>query len=89
VQTEINLVIKSNHRKLHKMHSRGFGIMEGHENCAFNLVVKLFVELGYVFVLSLRLKTASMSSALLSNLLVCSRRRLRHRGKFSNMLCSF
>jgi hypothetical protein len=31
---------------------------------------------------------ASMSSALLSVLLVCNRRILRHCGKFSNMLCS-
>jgi hypothetical protein len=37
-----------------KMHSRCFGIMEGHENFVFNLVVKLSVELGYSF-LSLRL----------------------------------
>jgi hypothetical protein len=36
------------------MHSRCFGIMEGHGNFAFNLVVKLSVELDYVF-LSLRL----------------------------------
>jgi hypothetical protein len=45
------------------------------------------VELGYVF-RSLRLQIASMSSALLSVLLVCNRRILRHRGKFSKMLCS-
>jgi hypothetical protein len=31
-----------------------FDIMGGHGNFAFNLIVKLFVELGYVF-LSLRL----------------------------------
>jgi hypothetical protein len=62
--------------------------MGGHGNFVFNLVVKLSVELGYVF-LSLRLLTASMSSALLSVLLVCNRRIVRHRGKFSNMLCSF
>jgi hypothetical protein len=37
-----------------KKHSRHFGIMEGHGNFAFNLVVKLSVELGYSF-LSLRL----------------------------------
>jgi hypothetical protein len=37
-----------------KMHSRCFGIMGGHRNLAFNLVVKLSVDLGYVF-LSLRL----------------------------------
>jgi hypothetical protein len=36
------------------MHSRCFVIMEGHGNFAFNLVVKLSVELGYIF-LSLRL----------------------------------
>jgi hypothetical protein len=34
--------------------SRCFGIMRGHGNFAFNLVVKLSVELDYVF-LSLRL----------------------------------
>jgi hypothetical protein len=32
------------------MHSRCFGIKGGHENFVFNLVVKLSVELGYVFV---------------------------------------
>jgi hypothetical protein len=32
------------------MHLRCFGIIEGHENFAFNLVVKLSVELGYIFV---------------------------------------
>jgi hypothetical protein len=37
-----------------KMQSRCFGIMGGHGNFAFNLVVKLSVALGYVF-LSLRL----------------------------------
>jgi hypothetical protein len=37
-----------------KMHSRCFGIKEGHENFVFNLVAKLSVELGYSF-LSLRL----------------------------------
>jgi hypothetical protein len=37
-----------------KMHSRYFCTMGGHGNFAFNLVVKLCVELGYVF-LSLRL----------------------------------
>jgi hypothetical protein len=58
--------------------------MGGHENFAFNLAVKLSVELDYVF-LSLGLQIASMSSALLSVLLVI----LRHSGKFSNMLCSF
>jgi hypothetical protein len=31
------------------MHSRCFGIMGGHGNFAFNLVVKLSVELGYIF----------------------------------------
>jgi hypothetical protein len=36
------------------MHSRCFGIMGSYGNVAFNLVVKLSVELGYVF-LSLRL----------------------------------
>jgi hypothetical protein len=46
-----------------KMHSRCFGIMGGHGNFAFNLEVKLSVELGYVF-LSLRLLIASMSNAL-------------------------
>jgi hypothetical protein len=70
------------------MHSRCFGIMGGHGNFAFNLVVKLPVELELVF-LSLRLLIASMSSAMLSVLLVCNRRILRHRGKLSNMLCSF
>jgi hypothetical protein len=44
-----------------KMHSRCFGIMGGHGNFAFNLVEKLSVELGYVF-LSLRLQIASMST---------------------------
>jgi hypothetical protein len=34
-----------------KMHSRCFGIMGGHGNFAFNLVVKLSVELGYVFLI--------------------------------------
>jgi hypothetical protein len=63
------------------MHSRRFGIMGSHENCAFNLVVKLSVELGYVF-LSLRLLIAPMSSALLSVLLVCNTRIVRHRRKF-------
>jgi hypothetical protein len=43
--------------------------MEGHGKFAFNLVTKLSVELGYVF-LSLRLQTESMSSALLSVLLM-------------------
>jgi hypothetical protein len=37
-----------------KIHSRCFGIMRSHGNFAFNLVVKLFVELDYVF-LSLKL----------------------------------
>jgi hypothetical protein len=36
----------------HKMHC--FGIMGGHGNFAFDLVVKLSAELGYIF-LSLRL----------------------------------
>jgi hypothetical protein len=36
------------------MHSRCFGLMGGHGNFAFNLVVKLSVGLGHVF-LSLRL----------------------------------
>jgi hypothetical protein len=31
------------------MHSRCFGIIGDHGNFAFNLVVKLSVELGYVF----------------------------------------
>jgi hypothetical protein len=61
------------------MHSCCFGIMEGHGNFAFNLVVKLSVELGYVF-LSLRLYIAPMSSALLSVLPVCNRRIPRHCG---------
>jgi hypothetical protein len=33
-----------------KMHSRCFDIMGGHGYFSFNLVVKLSVELGYVFV---------------------------------------
>jgi hypothetical protein len=37
-----------------KMHSRGFGKMEGSGNFVFNLVVQLSVELDYI-VLSLRL----------------------------------
>jgi hypothetical protein len=37
-----------------KLQSRCFAIMRDHGNFAFNLVVKLSVELGYVF-LSLRL----------------------------------
>jgi hypothetical protein len=36
------------------MHPRYFGIMEGHGNFAFNLVVELSVKLSYIF-LSLRL----------------------------------
>jgi hypothetical protein len=48
----------------------------------------LSVELDYVF-LSLGLWVASVSGALLSVLLVCNGRILRHRGKFSNMLCHF
>jgi hypothetical protein len=32
------------------MHSRCFCIMGGHGKFAFNLLVKLSVELGYVFV---------------------------------------
>jgi hypothetical protein len=36
-----------------EIHSRCFGIM-GHGNIAYNLVVKVSVEVGYVF-LSLRL----------------------------------
>jgi hypothetical protein len=35
------------------MHSRCFGILGAHGNVAFYLVIKLSVELGYVF-LSLR-----------------------------------
>jgi hypothetical protein len=31
------------------MHSRCFGIMGGHGNFVFNWIVKLSVELGYVF----------------------------------------
>jgi hypothetical protein len=31
---------------IYKMHSRCFGIMRDHGNFAFNLVVKLSVELG-------------------------------------------
>jgi hypothetical protein len=65
------------------MHSRRFGIMGSHENFAFDLVVKLSVELGYV-ILSLRLLIASMSSALLSVLLVWNKRIVRHPGKFIN-----
>jgi hypothetical protein len=49
-----------------------FGIMEGHGNFAFNLIVKLSVELGYIFI---KVIIASMSSAL-SVLLVCNRRTL-------------
>jgi hypothetical protein len=45
---------KNKSKSRRKMHSRCFGIMESHRNLAFNLVVKLSVELGYVF-LSLRL----------------------------------
>jgi hypothetical protein len=37
-----------------KIHARCFGIMGGHGKFAFNMVVKLSVELDYV-VLSLRL----------------------------------
>jgi hypothetical protein len=40
--------------KQRNMHSRCFGIMGGHGNVAFNLAVKLSVELSFVF-LSLRL----------------------------------
>jgi hypothetical protein len=36
------------------MHPRYFGIMEGHGNFVFNLVVKLSDQLSYIF-LSLRL----------------------------------
>jgi hypothetical protein len=54
------------------MHSRCFGIMGGHGNFTFNLVVKRSAELGYIF-LSLRLSITSMSSALLSVFLVCNR----------------
>jgi hypothetical protein len=43
--------------------------MECHGKFAFNLVIKLSVELGYVL-LSLRLEIESMSSALLSVLLL-------------------
>jgi hypothetical protein len=40
-----------------KMHSHCFGIMGGRGNFAFNLVVKLSVELGYIFlILSLKLR---------------------------------
>jgi hypothetical protein len=39
--------------KMYKIHSRCFGMMGGHGNFAFNLVVKLSGQLGYVF-LSLR-----------------------------------
>jgi hypothetical protein len=70
------------------MLSRCFGIMGGHGKFAFNLVVKLSVELGYVF-LSFRLSIAPMFSALLSVLLDCNRTILRHHGKFSNMLRQF
>jgi hypothetical protein len=68
-----------------KVNEVSFKTMGGHGNFAFNLIVKVSVELGYVF-LSLRLP---MSSALLSVLLVCNRRILRHPGKFSNMLFIF
>jgi hypothetical protein len=37
-----------------KIHSRCFGIMGSHRNFGFNLVIKVSVELGYVF-LSLKL----------------------------------
>jgi hypothetical protein len=36
-------------KSLSKVYLRCFGIMGGHGNLAFNLVVKLSVELGYVF----------------------------------------
>jgi hypothetical protein len=36
------------------MHPRYFGIMGSHGNVAYNLVVKLSVELSYIFI-SLRL----------------------------------
>jgi hypothetical protein len=36
-------------KKVGKMHSRCSGIMGGHGNFAFNLLVMLSVELGYVF----------------------------------------
>jgi hypothetical protein len=48
---------------LSKMHSCCFGIMGGHGNFAFNLVVKLSVELGYVFLI-FRLHTASKHQCL-------------------------
>jgi hypothetical protein len=31
------------------MHSLCFGIMVGHGHFTFNLVIKVYVELGYVF----------------------------------------
>jgi hypothetical protein len=49
-----NYKVKQKSDKIPKMHSRCFGIMGGHGDFAFNLVVKLSVELGYVS-LSLRL----------------------------------
>jgi hypothetical protein len=57
------------------------------ENFAFNLVVKLSVELGYVF-LSLRLSIAPMFSALLSVLLDCNRRILRHQREIQQHVTS-
>jgi hypothetical protein len=49
-----NLWILTISTEVSKMYSRCFGIMGGYGNFAFNLVVKLSVELGYVF-LNLRL----------------------------------
>jgi hypothetical protein len=49
-----SVAFKAMSTKTLKRHSRCFDIMKGHGNFAFNLVVKLSVELGYVF-LSLRL----------------------------------
>jgi hypothetical protein len=71
------------------MHSRCFDIMGGHGNFAFNLVLKLSVELGYVF-LSFKLQIASMTSALLSVLPVCNRRYSDIAGNSATYyLCSF
>jgi hypothetical protein len=61
------------------MHSRCFGIIEGHGNFAFNLVIKC-VELCFS---NFEVINASMSSALLSVLLVCSRR-IREKLNFKN-----
>jgi hypothetical protein len=49
-ETKLNFM----ERYSYKMHSHCFARLRGHGNFAFHLVVKLSVELGYVF-LSLRL----------------------------------